>query len=73
MKTYNVTYTLEATIPVKAESPAPARWKFQEHTLHDLACFASDSLVVQSVVEEGKEPEGLSRLKVGDMMSRAKW
>ncbi len=52
MKTYKVSYTLEATIPVHADSPEHARWRFQEYTVDQLTSFAADSLKVVEVTEE---------------------
>lgn len=66
MKTYQITYGFEGSVPIEAESANEARWKFQQYTAIDLARFAADSLKVHEVIEEGKEPEGLSRLRASD-------
>ena len=72
MKTYTVTYALPGKIRIEAETADEAQRKFETMNVIDLACMADD-LQADAPVEEGKEPEGLSKLKVGDMMSRATW
>lgn len=68
MRTYSVYYAIQNTIKIEAETAEEAQRKFEQITFLDLACYAADNLVASDPVEEGKQPEGLSRLKASEMV-----